>query len=303
MNKNLKDFLTSINKTHSISRAADELYVTQPYVSQTIHKYEIKFGTPLLQRNKDSTVLTYAGQRLLAYLIEQDKNYVHLEREMANIAKFKTGIIRLGTNHPLGRYFLPTILPQFHQIYPDLQVQFIETPTSKAAYLLDNDELDIFYGMGIEKRSITFQSLAASPVYLIISKQVDCYDPRLCGVITPLTNPQLLNNQEIIMTRSDSKFQQQVTHFITDQQLTLKTVAIVPDMDLATRIVSHQLGLTFTTREALIDNNLLAAKNVNIYKVPETMLAIEKGVSYKTEVTAPIQTMIELLLTYLKEDV
>lgn len=300
INQNLRSFLAGIDATHSISKTASQLFVTQPYISQTIHKYEQEFGTPLLARNKDATVLTYAGQRLLAFLTEEDQHYLRLEKEMANIAHFKTGQITIGTNQPLGRYLLPAVLPKFHQIYPDLQVRLMELPTDKAAYTLINDELDLFYGMPMDKKEITFVPIAFDPIYLAISNESPLFSDQLGDRIAKLKDPTRLDGQGFIMIRPDSKFQQKVDEFIVTHQLNVQTLAVVPDIDLATRIVHNHLGCTFSTMEALRENHMLHNETVNIYEVPTDFLRIDAGLSFKTATSQPIKDMMQLMTTYLQ---
>lgn len=81
MNKNLKPFLEEINRTHSMSEAARVLFVSQPYISQTLRKSEGEFGVSLTHPVAGKITLTYAGQRLLDYLIQEDKNLLRLKKK------------------------------------------------------------------------------------------------------------------------------------------------------------------------------------------------------------------------------
>lgn len=166
---NIKQFLDQIDRYQSISKTAMHLYVTQPYVSQTIRKIEKDLGVALIQHQYRGTQLTYAGKRLLDYLNDENENYIRMRHEMAKIAHYQNGSIRIGLNQPYGHYLMFDILQEFRKAYPSLEIILTEMATDKGAYLLENGQLDMFYGMYINKKDLTFMPVTNEPCYVVIS--------------------------------------------------------------------------------------------------------------------------------------
>ncbi|WP_416354024.1 LysR substrate-binding domain-containing protein [Agrilactobacillus fermenti] len=295
MSRNIKRFLEAIHQYQSISKAATALYVTQPYISQIIHKYEKQYGVPLLNRGKNKTDLTGAGLKLLHYLQSCAQREQQFAQEMASIAHYHTGTIKFGTNQPLGRYLLPDIFPDFHKAYPNIAVQLLELPTQRAAYLLNSNELDIFYGMQTNLNEIQFLPLKSNHYYWIIAKESDQHTRYKTEAIKSLTNFELLNNTPLINVTTHSKFQQNIDQFLLMNGLHSKVVATVPDIDIATNMVGHHIASTFTTYQAIQQNHLLLDPAVTIYQLPKTQLTLQAGISTRIKPTPPIQKLIALI--------
>ncbi|MCD2256912.1 LysR family transcriptional regulator [Lactobacillus sp. CC-MHH1034] len=295
MSRNIKRFLEAIHQYQSISKAATALYVTQPYISQTIHKYEKQYGVSLLDRGKNKTDLTVAGLKLLHYLQSCAQRENQFAQEMASIAHYHTGAIKFGTNQPLGRYLLPDIFPDFHKAYPNIAVQLLELPTQRAAYLLNSNELDIFYGMQTNLNEIQFLPLKSNHYYWIIAKGSDQHTRYKTKAIKSLTNFELLNNTPLINVTSHSKFQQNIDQFLLLQGLHPKIIATVPDLDIATKMVGNHVASTFTTYQAIQQNNLTLDPKISIYQLPKTLLSLQSGISTRMAPTPPIQKLTELI--------
>lgn len=299
-NATLKDFLSEIDRYQSMSKAANALFVTQPYISQTVHKQEKKLGVLLVEHRGKGTQLTFAGQRLLQYLIEQDRNYSRMRREMASIAQYQSGVIRIGTNQPLGHYLLPEVLSQFRQRYPHLEIILTEMATDKGAYLLENDQLELFCGMQIDKKQLTYVPITQEPYYVAASGESTLVTATTAGKVTLLQNPRLLNGQPLISIPSDSRFQQRVEDYLVTQRVDYHRIAVVPDLDLAADLVRHQTGVTFSIRSTLKKLGLFDDPKVAVFQIPVGIMQIDSGVSYKSGGDPAINDLVTLILANLK---
>lgn len=281
------------------------LFVSQPYISQTLHKSEEEFGVSLTHPVAGKITLTYAGQRLLDYLIQEDKNYLRLKKEMAEIASYTSGVIRIGTNKPLGHYLLPLVLPKFNELYPKLQVKLLELTTEKANYLLNNDELDVFLGLHLEKKGLSFIPVNLSTPYLVVSNQTDVFDPKLVGKDIVLTKTadivNLINGQNYIELSPETLYQQQVSDFFMTQKIQTNSIAVVPDFDLATELVKYHLGMTVTTNYLINKYQLRQDDMVNIYRLPSDLISLDTGVSYKNDDDAAIHQMVSLIMDFMNQ--
>jgi len=113
----------------SFSRAADELFITQPAVSKRIVKLEDQLKTRLFDRIGRNVSLTVAGQHLLPKakaILEAMENTAD---ELTNLSGRVGGQLRIATSHHISLHRLPAPLRQFIERYPqvELDIQFAES--------------------------------------------------------------------------------------------------------------------------------------------------------------------------------
>ena len=130
--KNPEYFLTIV-KEHSISRAADRLYLSQPYLSQYLAKLEANLGVTLLDRSHTPLQLTAAGELFHAYLERQGYLDRQLESDLRSLQTQKRQQLRIGVSTWRGSTLLPDILPTFVRRDPDVQVVLHEAPVPQLA--------------------------------------------------------------------------------------------------------------------------------------------------------------------------
>jgi DNA-binding transcriptional LysR family regulator len=117
----LNVFLVVSRHLH-FSRAADELYITQPAVSAAVAKLEAEFGVKLFHRIGRRVELTDAG-RFLVREGERLSDQVHqLERRLLEFNALKRGVLTIGASFTVGNYWLPTALKAFHEAHPAIEV-------------------------------------------------------------------------------------------------------------------------------------------------------------------------------------
>lgn len=116
----LKTFL-AIVKHNSVSKASEEVFLTQPAVTKQLKLLEQEYGTKFFERKKNKLFLTDDGKVLLNYAYR----ILELYNESHNILNIQDsrlkGTLRMGTNLTLGIYVIPRLIKLFGDIYPDLK--------------------------------------------------------------------------------------------------------------------------------------------------------------------------------------
>src|SRR5438477_7159724 len=109
----LRVFLTVAEHEH-ITRASEELILSQPAVTKTIQHLEQEIGLELIERHGRRIALTHAGRVLRDY----GRRVFALEREMedalAALRDVDAGEVTLAANTTIGVYLLPPIVARFH---------------------------------------------------------------------------------------------------------------------------------------------------------------------------------------------
>ena len=123
--KQLEYFVTIAHSTN-FRKAAAKLGVSQPTLTSQIAAMEEILGVQLFERSRAGTLLSPEGRDLLSLARDILDQYQHLLDTAQNSNRELGGTFRIGVSSTIGPYFLPEVLPQLHQRYPNLQLHIRE---------------------------------------------------------------------------------------------------------------------------------------------------------------------------------
>lgn len=166
----LKVFYTAA-KQLSFSRAAEELFISQPAVSKHIHALESYFKVKLFVRQGSKISLTSDGQVLFQHAEEIFALYRKLQFEMDKRVQKNSGHLRLGASTTIAQYVLPNILADFHKQYPDIQVNLFNGNTRQieSALLQKEIELGIIEGH-VKKPELKYTPFMKDEIVLVTKR-------------------------------------------------------------------------------------------------------------------------------------
>ena len=127
-------YLLAIRECGSISRAAAELFVAQPSLSQVLMNVESGFGQAIFKRSSEGVAPTAFGEVFLEELRQIAGLYRKLALEMEEFQEMKRGTITFGIPQNLGAYLLPMVLPAFAGRYPGIRIRFKENNSTCLLY-------------------------------------------------------------------------------------------------------------------------------------------------------------------------
>lgn len=136
------EYFCAVCRYHSITQAAQKLYVTQPAISSAIRELEKEFSINLFIRTKNHMALTKEGDifyekatRLLDTIHQTSSEFYDLGRQVTPI--------RIGIPPLLSTIFFPDLLIPFQQKYPSIPVELFEYGSTRAANLVLEEVLDL----------------------------------------------------------------------------------------------------------------------------------------------------------------
>lgn len=142
MDFRLKVFYTVALRLN-FTKAATELYITQPAVSKHIQELEETYKTKLFERNGSKIALTAAGKILLKYTKSIFDIYREIDFEMSSFNKERQGLLRLGASTTISQYIISPVLAHFHQKQKDIKVNLLNGNTEQIENALINKEIEI----------------------------------------------------------------------------------------------------------------------------------------------------------------
>lgn len=140
---NYKEYIYAIYQEHSFSKAAQKLYVSQPWLSSVVKKVEQEIKTPIFDRSTNPISLTPAGE----YYIQQVEKVMEIEEEMRShfaLLNSPETQLHIGSSMFFCTYVLPRLFQEFREENPQITLTLTEGGSTAMAEKLLEHKLDFF---------------------------------------------------------------------------------------------------------------------------------------------------------------
>lgn len=231
MNVNLELYKTFyvVAKYKHMTKASEELHVSQPAISQAIKKLEEELGGVLFVRSNKGMELTQEGEMFYSYVSGALKLLNDAENEFGLFKKLTKGEIKIGCSASLTKLVLLPALKLFHQDYPGIKINVVNELTSNLISDLKLGKLDfvIFNESNIKEEGLELRKLKELKMGFV-------YNPEYFE--DKIVNIEDLNNYPLILQKEASN-----TRKFLDNLLLAKGIRLVPKME----VVSQDLIMEF----------------------------------------------------------
>ncbi|MEU8777915.1 transcriptional regulator CynR [Streptomyces sp. NPDC048606] len=136
-------YLLAVAEHHSFTRAAEELRISQPTLSQQVKQLERAVGVPLLDRGGRTVRLTDAGEAYARHARRALRDLAAAERAVHDVADLSRGHLRLALTPTFTAYLLGPLLAALHETHPGITVQVREATQDRIEAALASDEVDL----------------------------------------------------------------------------------------------------------------------------------------------------------------
>lgn len=165
--RHLETFV-KIAELNSFTKAAEELYITQPTASKQIVDLEGYFGVRLIDRTKRQVILTRAGEILYKY----GKDFMALRKEAINAIEafkgLKKGTVIVGASTIPGIYILPQVLNNFREKYSGIRIRLIVSDSKDIMDKMEQGLIDVgFVGARDTSKKLEFRKLLDDTIVFI----------------------------------------------------------------------------------------------------------------------------------------
>ena len=137
----------------NFTKAAEELYISQPAVTKNIKELETELDAKLFDRLSNKVALTEAGRIVFDYaehVLELDKK---LTFDLSTLKQKYAGQLKLGASTTIGQYILPSILAKFHEQHTDIALVLLNDNIEKIERVLLRNEIDLGIVEGSSKNN------------------------------------------------------------------------------------------------------------------------------------------------------
>lgn len=159
--------ILAVCETHSISKAASKLNYTQSAISQTIKNFEKELGVPLFKRSKQGMELLPGTEEIMDSLriICQEENKI--SQIAAGLTSLEKGHIRIGTIQSISYHWLPDILRNFSESYPNIRFELTVDGFSALKEKIQSDQLDCIFVSRYSVPDLPFIPLGSDELMLV----------------------------------------------------------------------------------------------------------------------------------------
>lgn len=179
MKQSLEVFIRVVEK-ESFSKAAEDLHMTQPAVSQYIRSLEEEMGTRLLERNNKLVRINKAGEIVYYHAKEILALHTKMHILIDDLSNQASGPITIGASYTFGEYILPHIIARLQTNYPQISPAITIHNTNEIADLVKTYQLDIGIIEGniprgklnLEPVSEDLMNIIASPTHRLLKEKL-----------------------------------------------------------------------------------------------------------------------------------
>lgn len=163
VNLELYKVFYTVAKCGSLTKAAEELFISQPAVSQAIKQLENQLSTPLFNRTHKGMELTVQGGKLIFKQVEQALSLLEeAEQRISELKTTPTGTIRIGATDSIFSNVLVDKIVQYNKKYPGVKIELITGTSPETLTQLKENKCDIgFINLPIEDKDVNFTGTVA----------------------------------------------------------------------------------------------------------------------------------------------
>ncbi|MEL7565419.1 MAG: LysR family transcriptional regulator [Dehalobacterium sp.] len=132
----------------NMTEVANQLFISQPAISQTIRELENDFGVQFFDRIGKKLYLTHEGELFLNYARRILNLYDDCFKTLKDTNELKSGKLRIGASTTIGIYILPEIIGRFYQEYKDIEVSIVIENTKIIADMILKNQIDFAFVEG-----------------------------------------------------------------------------------------------------------------------------------------------------------
>ena len=256
----------------NITKASEELNISQPAISKSIKSLEEQLGGKLFIRTKKGVILTEEGKEFYKYIKHAIEYINNAENKFTDLINLECGCIKIGINTTLTKEFLLPYLEKFNTLFPKIDIQIITDLTSNLMQKLRNGLIDIVifnindkeYGNEIE--------------IIKCGKITDCFvvNNKYKDLINKELSLSDLNNYPLILQAKGSNTRWFLDKLGQDNNIIFKPHIELTSYSLVSCFAKIGLGIGYVTKDYIkneLDNKELYELKIK-EKIPSRYIGI-----------------------------
>lgn len=193
-------YIRTIAKYKSITKAAEQLFIAQPSLTQALHRIEEDYGSVFFQRSRTGLSLTEAGSMYLDAAEKMEELYKQAEAEINGNSLTRSGHIDFGTTAIQGGVLLPEFIKRYNECFPNVELNLWEKSSVTLEHMVESGQLDMaLLHRPFKNCDLNYISIYKEPLLLAISPDDPDYLRMYNGKEPPVCTSNLLSSKHFIL--------------------------------------------------------------------------------------------------------
>lgn len=277
---NLYKLFVSLYEEKSISRTAENLFVSQPAISYSLKELEKNLGYKLFYRTPKGIEPTSEADELYKYIVSSFNLIDEGKMRIKEINKLIDGVIKIGTPSHVGIFFVTEIIKKFRKKYPKIKIEIYSRSTDRLVELLETRKLDII----IDMLPIKIQDKNAKKEVISEANFCFAYSKKYFKNIK-IKTPKDLLKYPLILQETNSSYQRNIIEYMQLKGVNLVSSISSWSSEMTMQLVREGLGIGY-----FLKNMLDVQPDKADYEVitfDDTLPKISVCAVYKEEVLSP----------------
>ncbi len=262
----------TVAKCGSLTKAAEELYISQPAVSQAIKQLETQLGGKLFNRVSRGMELTETGGVQMLSIVEQALKMLDgAEDKFKEIRNIATGTLRISASDINITHFLMRYIKKYHELYPNVTITLKDSTSKETIELIKAHKADVgLINLPVYDKDIllTGQTGEIEDIFVASDKYADLFDKTIELKDMP--------NYPVLMLDNSTTTSKEIYNFLESLNITIVPEFEVGSVELLVEMAKNGLGIACIPRRYILDelkNNELHEINVTP-KLPLRMTGV-----------------------------
>ena len=281
----------TVANTGNISKAAKELYISQPAISKSIQKLEEGVGCKLFSRSSRGVVLTDEGKLLYEHVSEAFETLTMGEEKLKRSIELGVGHLKIGVSSTLCKYLLLPYLKEFIRQNPHISISISCQSTNDTLKLLEDNKIDIgLIGKPENLKNIHFDFLEEIEDIFVAAKDY-LRNLKARGI----QKDHILQSSTLMLLDKNNMTRQYIDDYLQENQIIIKDSIDISDMDLLIDFARIGVGVACVIKNFVRED----LENGTLVEIPLgfPIHKREVGFAYKTT-TKPSKSLAEFIHFY-----
>ncbi|MCT1901643.1 LysR family transcriptional regulator [Oceanobacillus sojae] len=257
-------YFKEVAKHKSITKAAQQIHISQPALSKSIKALEEELGTTLIIRTNKTIDLTDAGNMVLEYTKEITGLVDEMKLTLNDLTNFSVGQLNIGLPPFIGSLFFPKVMKKFHRSYPNIKLDITEYGGARVVKSVEEGEFELGVAvLPIDEQIFDVYPIVEEEMKLIVHKNHPLASSKEVNV-------KELRDEEFIFYHEEFALNQIVrNHFFITAGFEPKILFKSMQWDLMSEMVAANLGIAILPQSIC---NRLFTKDIHIISLKPTIL-------------------------------
>ena len=235
----------TVAKRGSLTKAAEELYISQPAVSQAIKQLENQLGGQLFNRTHKGMELSETGGKQIFEMVEKAlRLFDEAESKYTELKDTATGVVRICASDTVSTHFLLPYLKEYHEKYPDVNLILQNGTSSETIEQLKLGKGDLgFVNLPIDDKDVNLSNTVMQLHDVFVASE------KFSELFNGTVDLRRLQDYPLLMLDLSSSTRQAIVNFAHSHGIHLHPEIELASLDLMISLAENGMGIACTPRE------------------------------------------------------